>query len=646
MLKVSADCKKAIDAYFDGLRQIDEMPGLSPEQRATVKAKTTKNIVSEPGWKDKMAELVINSYISALGTPAVNLLSALVKAPLLIAERAIVSMIPGNNVKFQEVYGMTKGFFEGMAEGIDFMKAGWAAGMPLDSKVNVDVMSGIGKGASLNEPPDPNASALKQAYQRIARPLEKAAAPYVSAPTRAGVAVDEMSKAVFRRMQMNALAYRISQTVPESKLGGKTRDEIYSELRAIDIGDATKAGDTAAWRAKLSGVAPDIADELTNFARVNTFQADLGKVGNFLLKARREHPELVFIAPFIKTPINILKDALSYTPAALFMKQFKGKKEEAAARMIIGAGIASMVGQQVVSGNLTGSYPKDSNRRESMIAQGIPEYSVKIGDQWYSYARIEPLASVMGIFADSMESLVDYYTKPNAERKIQELATDGVLAITKNLASKTFLEGISGMLQAVHDPERYGGSFINGFATVLVPGAVAQFARGTDPVQRDVRSFADAIQNRIPGLRTDLPTRYDILGEERRNPAFGVMGSLGIATKPAEQTPLQKELGRVNFAYTAPSRKLRGVELNATDYEKYSKISGDKIDKALERVTQTEMYKQLPRARQKYMLEQVAARARKSATTDMLVEKRKDPEFYKELTRVRLSKKGRELEEE
>lgn len=638
MLKVSADCKKAIDAYFDGLRQIDEMPGLTPEQRATVKAKTTKNIVSEPGWKDKMAELVINSYISALGTPAVNLLSALVKAPLLIAERAIVSMIPGNKVKFQEVYGMTKGFFEGIAEGIDFMKAGYTAGMPLDSKVNVDVMSGIGKGAA----PLEEDSALRKGVYKV----EQAIAPYVTIPTRAGVAADEMSKAVFRRMQMNALAYRISQTVPESKLGGKTRDEIYSELRAIDIGDATKAGDTAAWRAKLSGIAPDIADELTNFAKVNTFQADLGKVGNFLLKARREHPELVFIAPFIKTPINILKDALSYTPAALFMKQFKGKKEEAAARMLLGAGIAAMVGQQVVSGNLTGSYPKDANRRESMIAQGIPEYSVKIGDQWYSYARIEPLASVMGIFADSMESLVDYYTKPNAERKIQELATDGVLAITKNLASKTFLEGISGMLQAVHDPERYGGSFINGFATVLVPGAVAQFARGTDPVQRDVRSFADAIQNRIPGLRTDLPTRYDILGEERRNPAFGVMGSLGIATKPAEQTPLQKELGRVNFAYTAPSRKLRGVELNATDYEKYSKISGDKIDKALERVTQTDMYKQLPRARQKYMLEQVAARARKSATTDMLVEKRKDPEFYKELTRIRLSKKGRELEEE
>lgn len=626
MLKVTDECKKAIDAYFDGLRQVDEMTGLSPEQKATLKAKTTKAVVSEPGFKDKMAEVVINSYISALGTPAVNLLSALVKAPLLIAERAIVSLIPGNDVRFAEVYGMTKGFFEGMAEGVSFLKAGWAAGMPLDTKVNVDQITGIGKGAG-------------------ASGLEKAIAPVVSAPTRAGVAVDEMSKAVFRRMQMNALAYRISQTVPESKLGGKTRDQLYNDLRSVDIGDATKVGDSVAWKEALKGISPDIADELTTFAKVNTFQADLGKVGNFLLKARREHPELVFVVPFIKTPINILKDALSYTPAALFMKQFKGKKEEAAARMLIGAGLAAMVGQQVVSGNLTGSYPKDSARRESMIAQGIPEYSVKIGDTWYSYARIEPLASVMGIFADSMESMIDYYTKPKAEQKIQELAVDGVLAITKNLASKTFLEGISGMLQAIHDPERYGGSFINGFAGVLVPGAVAQFARGTDPVQRDVQSFADALQNRIPGMRTDLPVRYDVVGQPRVNPAFGVAGSLGVATRESEQTPLQQELGKVNFAYGAAPRKIRGVELNATDYEKYSKQSGELIDNYLNQVIASPTYQNASRSQKKFLLERTASRARKIASNQTLAEKIKDPEFYREYLRQRYKAKGVELEE-
>ena len=632
MLKVSDDCKKAIDAYFDSLDQIDKM-NVPAGQKIQMQTRVTSNVVKEPGWRDKMAEFVINSYVSSIGTPAVNLLSALVKAPLIVAERAILGVVPGNKVKFAETYGMVKGFFEGIAEGINFAKQGWAEGMPLDTRVNIDQMAGWGKGA----PPLEDASEAAKTWYKF----EQASAPIVTAPTKAGVFVDEWSKAVFRRMQLNALAYRISRSVPEDKLAGQTRDELYTKLRTVDIGDPTKAGNTRAWQAEVSKISPDIADELVNFAKIQTFQADLGKVGNFLLKARAEHPELVLIAPFIKTPINILKDALSYTGAGFFMNQFKGKRDEAAARLLIGSGIAAMTAQQVLSGNLTGSYPKDANRRESMIAQNIPEYSVKIGDRWYSYARIEPLASVLGVVSDGVESIVDYARQPKADQKIEKLAADGVLAVTKNLASKTFLEGISGMLQAIHDPDRYGGSFINGFATVLIPGAIAQFARGTDPVQRDVQSFTDALQNRIPGLRTDLPVRYDILGQERVNPAYGVMGSVGIASREATQTPLQRQLSAVNFAYTAPERKIRGVELSETDYENYSKRSGELVNKYLESVITSPSYNNYSKAQKKLVLEKVAERARSAARNQMLSEKlRTDREFYNEFVRQRLKSRG------
>ena len=632
MLKVSDDCKKAIDAYFDSLDQIDKM-NVPAGQKIQMQTRVTSNVVKEPGWRDKMAEFVINSYVSSIGTPAVNLLSALVKAPLIVAERAILGVVPGNKVKFAETYGMVKGFFEGIAEGINFAKQGWAEGMPLDTRVNIDQMAGWGKGA----PPLEDASEAAKTWYKF----EQASAPIVTAPTKAGVFVDEWSKAVFRRMQLNALAYRISRSVPEDKLAGQTRDELYTKLRTVDIGDPTKAGNTRAWQAEVSKISPDIADELVNFAKIQTFQADLGKVGNFLLKARAEHPELVLIAPFIKTPINILKDALSYTGAGFFMNQFKGKRDEAAARLLIGSGIAAMTAQQVLSGNLTGSYPKDANRRESMIAQNIPEYSVKIGDRWYSYARIEPLASVLGVVSDGVESIVDYARQPKADQKIEKLAADGVLAVTKNLASKTFLEGISGMLQAIHDPDRYGGSFINGFATVLIPGAIAQFARGTDPVQRDVQSFTDALQNRIPGLRTDLPVRYDILGQERVNPAYGVMGSVGIASREATQSPLQRQLSAVNFAYTAPERKIRGVELSETDYENYSKRSGELVNKYLESVITSPSYNNYSKAQKKLVLEKVAERARSAARNQVLSEKlRTDREFYNEFVRQRLKSRG------
>jgi hypothetical protein len=625
VLKVKDECKQAIDAYYDALDTVDKM-NVPEAQKLQMKQGLTTKVVKEAGFRDKMAELVINSYVSALGTPAVNLISALVKAPLLVAERALISLFPNNDVKLGESVALMRGFFDGLAEGVSFAKQGWIEGMPLDTRINTDVMAGFGKGAS-------------------AGPIERGLAPVVTAPTRAGVFVDEYSKAVFRRMQLNAKAYRISRALPENKLDGLTRDELYTKLRTVDISDPTKVGKTREWQQQLRKLSPDLADELIQFAKIQTFQGDLGALGNNLLRIRAQNPEITLIVPFIKTPINILKDALSYTPAVAFMKSLRKDLgltgEEAAARIMLGSGIATMAGWQVASGNITGSYPKEAGKREALIAQGIPEYSVKIGDRWYSYARMEPVASVLGIFADSAESLYDYLDKPDPDKKSEKLAVDFVMAITKNLASKTFLEGINGLLQAIHDPDRYGGSFLNGFASVLVPGAVAQFARGTDPVQRDVRSFTDALQNRIPGLRTDLPIRYDILGEERVNPAYGLMGTLGVATREVTTDPLTTELNKVKFQYSAPDRKIGNVELSEEDYAKYSKLSGDLVNQQLQNVISAPTYNNYSRSERKFLLERVAQRSRQAATNMILAEKlQNDPEFYQEYIRQQYKRRG------
>lgn len=637
MLKVSDACKRAIDNYFKTLDNIEDMSGLTRAQKTEMMTDVSKEITTTSGWRNKLAEFVINSYVSALATPLVNVLSALVKAPLLVAERALVGLMPGNTVKFNESFPMMKGFFEGMAEGINFAKAGWIEGMPLDTNIKqTDVMAGWGKGTA----PAEDASAFEKGVFKA----ERKVAPVITAPTRAGVFVDEFAKAVFRRMQLNALAYRVSREVPENKLMGKTRDQIYEELRSAKITDPTKIGNSRQWKETLRGFSPyygqDIAQELTDFALVNTFQAQLGDLGNMLLRARQRTPELVFIAPFIKTPINIFKDALSYTPASFFMRQFKNRRAEAAARTMLGAGLGTMTAYMIMQDKITGSYPKDPGRRAAMVAAGTPEYSVKIGDQWYSYSRIEPLASVLGVFADSFNSMVDYYAKPDAERKVQELAVDGVLAITKNLTSKTFLEGITGILQAAHDPERYGGQFVNSFAGILVPGAVAQFARGTDPVLRDVQDFGDALENRIPGLRQTLPVKKDILGKDRVNPSYG-LGAIGIASFDAEQTALQQELKDVRFSYPEPSRKIGGVELNTTDYEKYAELSGRLVEESLLKLTNTPGYNNYNNKQKQIVLKKIAERSRAVATKIMLSEKFKtDPEFREEYQRVLRSKKG------
>ncbi len=93
--------------------------------------------------------------------------------------------------------------------------------------------------------------------------------------------------------------------------------------------------------------------------------------------------------------------------------------------------------------------------------------------------------------------------------------------------------------------------------------------------------FDDAVQARIPGLREDLPVKRDLLGNPKPNLSYGLSGVLGIATRDAEQTPLQREIQDIGFSFKPVEKKIRDVELDATAYEKYAKVSGDIVNQQL-----------------------------------------------------------------
>ena len=445
-------------------------------------------------------------------------------------------------------------------------------------------------------------------------------------------------------MEFNAQAYRLASS---GKYGDP--DTVYNALRNVN----TKA---ANWRDQVlevpglaglpDGIRAKFIQEVGDFAKSATFQADLGKFGNNILRFRAQHPELAWVVPFVKTPINIMKDALSYTPLVVFSKNTPNDVK--IARTAIGVGIAAGISQLVGSGEITGSYPKDAAKRNAMIAAGIPEYSMRIGDTWYSYARLEPVATIMGSTVDGINAVKNYTDKNPYDRKAKDLVLDVVGGITKNIASKTFLEGISGVLQAIHDPERYGGSFINSFAGLVVPSFVAAPARSADPYQRVVTGFGEAVQNRIPdfglGLpvpaRQELPVQSMLFGGERPNPAAGQAAFTGIQTAPAIQTDVQREVQRVKVDYDLPSKKLKGVELEGADQARYQALSSQYVEPALERAIASTRYQAVPDSMKRIILEEAIQRGRQRATNIMFIEKRQDPEFVRQYMREKMKKRG------
>ena len=171
-MKVDEKCKAAIDSFFQGLDDLEKL-NMLPGEKAKAQANFVNQTLKEPRFRDKVAEFVVNSYISGVGTIAVNAMSALVKAPLAITERFLLGIMPGNSIRLQESASMLRGFFEGMSEGVRFARAGWTKGTPLDTEVNIDqIRQAIGGSANSSE-------------------LEKKVGAVVRMPTRATVAIDE-----------------------------------------------------------------------------------------------------------------------------------------------------------------------------------------------------------------------------------------------------------------------------------------------------------------------------------------------------------------------------------------------------------------------------------------------------------------------
>ena len=614
-------------ALKDAVSMIKNAPGTSFDKNASI-ASLTKDMVKQPNWKDKFGEYVVNAYISGLATPFVNAASGVAKLGLLSAERILQAATPGSKVTLREVIPAFRGMMDGVLEGAYFAKEGFLKGSPLDAAMP-EIKGAIG-------------------MQEGASKIEQAIGKVVRYPGKFGVGTDEFFKAIFRKMEFNAQAARLAGT---GKYGDP--DTVYNLLRNVN----TKAAD---WRdnvLKAPGLANmsdatrmQLIKDVGDFAKAATFQQDLGKFGQNVLRFRAQHPEMAWVVPFVKTPINIMKDALSYTPLGVFSKNLP--TDVKIARTAIGVGMATAVAQAIGSGNLTGSYPKEADKRNAMIAAGLPEYSIKIGNTWYSYARVEPLATIMGSTADGITAVRNYYSKNPMDRKIKDLTLDVVGGITKNIASKTFLEGISGVLQAIHDPARYGGSFINSFAGLLVPSFVAAPARAQDPNMRVVTNFGEAVQNRIPDFnlgtgipgRQELPAQSMIFGGQRPNPSYGVAAFTGIQTAPATQNLIQQEAARIKVDYNLPSKSLTGVELEGKDQANYQALSSQYADMILPSVISSAGYQNAPDSLKKVIFEKAMQKARAAATNLLFGEKMKDPEFQRQYLHNKLKQKGVEEE--
>ena len=646
MLKVSENCKKFLQDF--ARMQLDaKASGLTSEANK-LSSDVVKLVSSNPTLAKKMQEYYVNSLISGLGTPVVNVYSAFFKGAIAPWERMIESVVErgAEGKTIREGLSMFPALVTSFAEAWRFAGRGFLNGAPLDLTYAVgskDVnkflenfrTKAIGTGKITT-----NADGTVT-YVEPSKPAE-ALGELVRLPTRVSVAVDEFSKAFFRRMEINALKYRYAYGMSDDQFRklnmrdnldatpeeiAAARQALVSKLQAIDFQDEN-------WMTKmrLAGLEKE-ASTITQFAKENTFQADLGKVGNTLTKLRNDYPLLSFVIPFIKTPINITKDFFRYTPGSALAYAGTDKFSNVVAKNLMGlATISSIIGLYE-SDIITGHH--SDKERATKEAAGIPEMSIKIGNQWYDYSRIEPVSSTLGFTLDVMSRYKDL-VREGKDTEANKLLSGFMSVMRDNLVEKTFLAGIANFVMAATDAERYGPQILNNTVGSLVPAVVGSVARLQDPVNKEVDSAVASLMNRIPGLREELPTKFDILGQPKTVAPGQV---LGLASREAEQTPVQQLLDNPYVNIRPVTKRLYGMELDAEQLSRLRQLTGEAVERTLAPRVDALNRIEDPRVRAT-RIEKIVEKAREAGRKQFMSENIRNPEFRDAFVKYRQEQRG------
>ena len=403
---------------------------------------------------------------------------------------------------------------------------------------------------------------------------------------------------------------------------------------------------------------------------INTHTQD-AKFGNLpeITKIINDNPMLTFVVPFVRTPANILKFALGRTALkGLDRQMYKDigslRASEQAAKELnqrlaqgdrrqiaeINGQIATAVGLSSLGlyyamnnmDFITGYGPRDREQREAWKNAGNQEYSIRIGDTWHSYQRLDPFATMIGIYADLVEGARSGELDGDQASNVFALLA---LTFQNNITNKSYVQGIDNLFQVLRDPMKNGGRFVGNIAAGFVPNVLnhsMNYQEGR--ILRETRSTLDYAIKRTPVLEKRLMPKRDIFGDVMTMPTSGLQGVLDpIYKKEISNDIVNHEFANVGHGFSKPTHKLLGAidmheyksEEGQTAYDRMLELSGTlrlnglTQKEALRKLIQTPEYQAMPlegddnlgiKSPRVKALQRVVARYRRAAKSTTLNE--------------------------
>lgn len=378
------------------------------------------------------------------------------------------------------------------------------------------------------------------------------------------------------------------------------------------------------------------ADEARDHANYMTFQTELtgivGKGVDFL----NSDGFLRILVPFKLTPINMLKMSVSTAMTPLKTQIYKDiatgglKRDIALAKLSYSATVLTSIGALVSSGHMTGTFKKEE--REAMASAGIPELSYKVGNTWYDYRQLEPLATIAGVMTDLYRLQHDTWLRKdeiladenfsNLPDEVGSILADTGLSIVNNIVNKTYAKSLSDTLDLIS-----GNKNLVDYSGNLISSAVP-FSSLSNFIGRE---FGDGYKKEAPEFTEKILSKYRLLLERDALDAYGK------PIKEIEYTPFltkkledikdiegAKEIARlgINVHKMPKDISFQGVsvKLNPQEYwdMRRNLDTKFKLSETLNNIVKSSAYKDAPDSARAEILSSTMNRVKLLATRDAI----------------------------
>jgi len=526
-----------------------------------VEAIEAKYPFSRKTW-DMLKRVYINSLLSGPSTQLVNAITSSISSATSSAERL---MAAGLDIPISRLQGRASQRFAGEAVADVF---GTLQGLKEGVRASLKTLSTGQRIISATKSELPT-----RAVGKLGR--------IIDFPSNLMEATDTAIYGVNYRKAINAEAYRIAKQMETGNLAQVRNTTGISSLKIKELKEL-RAKPLAQRVAELvANPSDELKMRADKISRTRLWRDDPSKFMETVMKVRDLRvfgsvQPLIFITPFIRTPSQLLGFGLERSPLGLFNPKFiraimakDPKTADYAARIILGSLTASAIALYVAEGNITGSPPTSEAERDRYYREGKRPWSVKIpGVGWVNYQRAEPFNQPFSQIAAVVDTLKG---DPNADVTAQ--VGQIVSSIGKNFISQTYMSGLANTLDAIDDPERYAGSFLERTATGLMPysSLLRTIARTTEPTVRQPEGILEAYKANIPGLSQTLPPKVTALGEEvkRTSPAW-----FPFTWSAETTTPVSQELERLKVNIGFVGEEIENVPLNDKEQLAYQKVAG------------------------------------------------------------------------